>query len=316
MESILDPTCHIFSVPKVKGLIGYRNNRKCVVVFGDPVCAPEDRDHLVNSFHAYCEQKGKNVIYLVASEFFAQWMYEEQSSGLITFGEELFLDPQCDPKERSGKKGISLRGKLRHAQKQGVSVHEYKGEVPELEHKIQDVAAQWLKNRQGPQIYISPVRLFAERWGKRWFYCTQGDRIIGSVVLNRLQAKEGWALDRIMTLSNAPQGTSELLVASVMETIAHEGCRFLTFGATNGTAMGAIKGFSRCTSFLAHHLYKASLRIFNLDRRGKYWEKFHPQRTPAFLVFKKPHLGYHEVTGILRALNFSFSNRYSRISFK
>lgn len=314
IESILDPTCHIFSTPKVKGLIGYYANRGCVVVFGDPVCHPDDREHLVNAFDSYCENQKKNIVYLVASEEFAKWMRKQQSSALITFGKELFLNPQSDPRAYSGKKGISLRGKIRHAEKNGVSVEEYKGEIPELEKKIQDVATQWLKYRHGPQIYISRVRLFAERFGKRWFYAKQGDRLVGGLVLNQLQVKEGWALDRVMTVPNAPQGTSELLVVSVMETIAREGCHFLTFGATNETSLGDILGFGKCSSFLVPRLYKASLKIFNLHKRGKYWEKFHPQSSPAFLIFKKPHLGFHEMNGILHALNVTFPMRFRKNS--
>lgn len=305
VESILDPSCKIFSDPNINGLIGYHSNRGCAVVFGDPVCSPEDRECLVQAFHSFCEAQRKNVIYLAASEAFGHWMHEKQSSGLITFGEELFLDPQCDPKTRTGKKGISLRGKVRHAEKNGISVNEYSGEMPDLENKIQDVAAQWLKHRRGPQIYISKVRLFSERFGKRWFYAQQGERVVGSLVLNYLQAKEGWVLDRIMTIPNAPQGTSEILVVSVLETLAQEGCRFLTFGATNGATLGTIAGFGKCTSFLAQNLYKTALRCFNLHRRGKFWEKFHPQSTPSYLVFKTPRLGVHEIQGLMHTLNVS-----------
>lgn len=310
VESILDPNCNIFSVPEVKGLIGYHTNRGCAVVFGDPVCALEERDDLVQAFHNFCEKQRKNVVYLVASEEFARWIQEKQSVALITFGEELYLDPQCDPKARTGKNGISLRGKLRHAEKSGVTVQEYHGTAPDLEHKIQDVASQWLQHRHGPQIYISRVRLFDERFGKRWFYAQQGDRIVGGIVLNRLQAKQGWVLDRIMTIPDAPQGTSEILVVSILEQLAQEGCRFLTFGATNGPDLGTISGFNKCTSFLAHNLYKASLKFFNLHRRSKYWEKFHPQSTPSFLVFKKPRLGFYEISGLLHALNVSLPHRF------
>lgn len=305
VESILDPACQIFTIPEVKGLIGYHTNRGCAVAFGDPVCSPDDRMRLVTAFHAMCEDQKKNVVYLVASEEFARWMQENESSALITFGDELFLDPQSDPRTRTGKKGISLRGKLRHAEKNKLTVNEYSGENLDLERKIQEVTDQWLKSRQGPQIYTSRVRLFAERFGKRWFYAEQNGQIVGNVALNRLQAKQGWLLDRIITTPHAPQGTSELLVVSVMETIAREGCRFLTFGATNGTSLNEIAGFGKYTTYLVNHMYKASIKIFNIDQRGKYWDKFHPMSTPAYLVFRKPRLGFHELRGVLSALNVS-----------
>ena len=309
VESLLDPSCSIFSIPKIQGFIGYHVNRGCATVFGDPVCSPADRDPLVEAFNAFCEKQKKNVVYLVASEEFAHWMQNEYASALINVGEELYLNPQQDPRRLTGKRGISLRGKLRHAETNGISVSEYLGEIPDLEQKIQDVAAQWLKHRCGPQIYISRVRLFTERFGKRWFYAHQGDRLLGGVVLNQLESK-GWALDRIMTVPNAPQGTSELLVVSVLEKIAKEGCRFLTFGAINGDILGNISGFGKLTSFMTHHLYKASIKYFNLRGKRKFWDKFYPQSAPTFLVFKKPRLGFHEVTGLMHALNVSLPQKF------
>ena len=310
VESLLDPNCLVFSIPKVQGFIGYRENRGCAVVFGDPVCPLTNRDRLVEAFHAFCEKNKKNIVYLVASEEFACHMRDTQGSALIPFGEELFLDPQRDPKILSGKRGISLRGKLRHAEKIGLCVNEYQGETPELERKIQDVAAAWLQHRSGPQIYISRVRLFSERYGKRWFYAHRGGHHVGGVVLNQLQTKGGWALDRIMTVPGAPQGTSELLVATVLEKIAQEGCRFLTFGAINGEMLGGISGFGKMTSFMTPHVYNASIKFFNLQGKRKFWEKFYPQATPAFLIFKKPRLGYYEVRGLMQALNVSLPLKF------
>lgn len=309
VESLLDPACLTFSTPKIHGFIGYCENRGCAIVFGDPVCSTTDRAPLIEAFNAFCEKRNKNVVYLVASEEFARWMQSEQESALINVGEELFLDPQQDPRKLSGKRGISLRGKLRHADTGGITVHEYLGDIPDLERKIQDVAAQWLQHRCGPQIYISRVRLFSERFGKRWFYAEQGDRLIAGVVLNQLASK-GWALDRIMTVPDVPQGTSELLVVSLLEKIAQEGCRFLTVGAINRDTLESISGFGKLTTFFTHHLYKTSIQYFNLQGKRKFWEKFHPKNSPTFLVFKKPRLGFYEIKGLMHALNVSLAQKF------
>jgi lysylphosphatidylglycerol synthetase-like protein (DUF2156 family) len=306
VESILDPSCNIFSSPEIEGLIGYCENKGCIVVFGDPVCALSERAPLVEAFQTFCGTKKKNIIYLVASKEFTEWWMEKYDGGLISFGDELFVDPHRDPRWQTGKKGISLRGKIRHAERNGVTVHEYKGGNTTLEKKMELVAAQWLKNRDGPQIFISTVRLFSERFGKRWFYARQEKKLVGCLVLNHLNAKEGWVLDRIMWVPSAPKGTSEKMVVSVMETIAKEDCHFLTFGASNGLALQYISGFSKTTAFLAQHLYRASSHFFKLDGRRKFWEKFLPDCTPSFLVFKRPHLGIYEIQGLLEALNVSY----------
>jgi lysylphosphatidylglycerol synthetase-like protein (DUF2156 family) len=308
VESLLDPACSTFSIPNILGFIGFYENHGCAVVFGDPVCSLADRDLLTHAFHIFCEKRKKNIVYLVASEAFAYSMHAQVASALIPFGEELFLDPQQDPRKVSGKRGISLRGKLRHAIKGGLVVKEYPGNIPELEQQIQNTARQWIQHRKGPQVYISRVHLFTERFGKRWFYAVQEGQIVGCLVLNQIQNKKGWALDRIMTIPRSLQGTSEFLVISVLEKLAQEGCRFITFGAINNAHLGKITGFGTLTSWVTPLIYKASLKFFNLEGKRKFWEKFQPQSTPAFLIFKKPRLGFHELRGLMHALNVSFSH--------
>lgn len=302
-EALLDPSCKIFSVKEIDGLIGYHGNAKCAVVFGDPVCAHADRPKLAKAFHQFCENKKKNIIYLVASEDFARWMRENEKGALIEFGEELFLDPQCDPQTKSGKKGILLRGKVRQAAREGVVVKEYHNDIPVLEEKLTDIATQWLKHRRGPQIYISRVRLFAERFGKRWFYAEQNDELIGLLVLNQLQIRQGWVVDRVMTVPNAPPGTSELLVVSILENLAKEGCRFVTFGATPAEIVGEVLGFGKCTAFMARTVYSLCKKIYHLEGKKKYWEKFHPKSAPTFAIFKTPRFGLSELRGLMQALN-------------
>jgi len=314
IESILDPSCHIFSAPGIEGLIGYHTNRGCAVAMGDPVCAPENREHLARAFHTFCAHQKKNVVYLAASEDFAKWMQEDQCSALISFGSELFLDPQRDPRQLPGKKAAALRRILKHAERAAICVKEHTDCCPLVQCQIEKVAHQWLQNRQGPQVYIAQGPLFDSCICKRWFYAEHNGCIIGCLALNRIEAKGGWALDRIMLLPECPQGTSEMLVVSVMEMLAQEGCRFLTVGPTNSKQVQTVSGFGKCSSFLVPRIYQASLKIFKLHRRGQYWEKFHPQSSPAFIVFKEPTLGLHEIRGLLRTLNISFRKKSKRSS--
>ena len=304
-EALLDPTCQIFTASNVDGLIGYYSKGKCAVVFGDPVCAFADRPSLVRAFHDFCDKQKKNIIYLVVSKDFAKWMHEEGKGSSLEFGEELFLDPRCDPRAKSGKKGILLRGKVRQALREGVAVKEYQNDAPQIEQKLNEIASEWLEHRHGPQIYISHIHLFEERFGKRWFYAQQGDRLIGALVLNQLQARQGWVLDRIMTVPGAPHGTSELMVVTILESLAKEECSFVTFGPNPAPLIGEMLGFGKCTTFLVRNLYKTCRKFFNLERKRKYWEKFHPLSAPTFVVFKKPRLGLHEVRCLMHALNVS-----------
>ena len=70
-DAVLDHHFQFFSTPTVEGLIGYRQEYDCAVVFGDPMCSKENQSSLVEAFHQFCQQKGWSVIYMLATEDFA-----------------------------------------------------------------------------------------------------------------------------------------------------------------------------------------------------------------------------------------------------
>src|SRR5262245_50974937 len=59
-DALLDPQCQYFRTPEIDGFIGYRIECGCAVVFGDPVCAPDDTFQLARAFHKFCQTQCKN----------------------------------------------------------------------------------------------------------------------------------------------------------------------------------------------------------------------------------------------------------------
>lgn len=304
-DAVLDPANHIFSIPAVDGLIGYRKDPGCAVVFGDPVCSPDNLTPLVSAFHQFCKSKGWGIIYLTASEQFAHWSASQMGGAIIEFGTELFINPQCDPRKLTGVNASLVRRKVKHALREHVSINEYTGQDIKLEKAIEQVGIDWLSTRRGPQIYTSRIRLFDDRIGKRWFYAQKGDQIVGIVVLNQIQAYEGWLINRLMVTPQAPNGTPELLIVSALEKIASEGCCFATFGSVTAEQLGKIEGIGAFSSWIARHSFKIAKKIFHLEGHNKFWEKFHPQSRPSYLLFDQSKVGLKEIVSLKRALNVS-----------
>lgn len=303
-DAVLDPACTIFQVPGLQGLIGYRFASNCAFVFGDPLCPEQTRSQLVEAFHAFCKTRRKKVVYVIASEEFTRWSLGTFCKGAIQFGEELFLDPHKNPRE--GPKGSLARRKVRHALNEGVTVHEYSETNAHLQEPLQNLAEEWLNRRKGPQVYISHVRLFDDRFGKRWFYAICKNTIVGIVTLNQLQSKQGWLLNHLMLASDAPNGTSEFLVITAIDTLAKEGCSFVTFGAVPCLLPKKIEGFGLFHTWMARMAFKMGHIFFRLEGKQKFWEKFQPQGEPRYLLFSHPYVGPKELFGLMKALNISF----------
>lgn len=302
-DAVLDTTCQIFKLPHIDGLIGYRTENSCVIVYGDPVCARANISALTQAFYRFCEEQGKHIIFVSASEYFSNWAAQHICPASVEFGEELILNPQQDPS--AGAKGSLVRRKVRHALHEGTSVNEYIPSDVALEQAIEEVGNIWLKSRRGPQMYTSHIRLFDDRSGKRWFYAKKDNLVVGAVVLNRIQAREGWHFNHLMFTPQASHGTPELLIMTAVETLQKEGCQFATFGTVSSKNLGKINGFGCYASLFARTIYKIVSVLFHLNGKKMFWGKFQPQGEPSYLLFSRPSVGMKELLGIMKAMNVS-----------
>ena len=302
-DGLLDASCKTFSTVGVEGLIGYRIEAGNAVVFGDPVCAAEDKGKLATEFQNYCQSQKMGVVYAVVSEEFAGWAAQNLASVSIEFGEKFILDPLSNPMDKKGSKAGLVRKKVKHALAEGAVIQEYTGDDPKLESEIEAVANAWLDSRHGPQVYLAHVSLFQDRYGKRWFYAMMGDHLVGILLLNQLQVKEGWLLNNVMITKDAPNGISELLVISALQTLEKEGCRFVTIGPVPAKQLGQIVGLGNLSTKATRFAYKCAQKIFHLNGHEIFWEKFQPEIQSSFLLFPQQNLSFSSIRALLRAFN-------------
>lgn len=302
-DAVLDPAIEYFMCPKIEGVVGFRRSFKCAVVLGDPICALEARNALTLAFHEFAKAEDLSVIYIAASHSFTQWAMEHVCSSCIGLGEIVNYDPAEDPRQRSGTQGSLVRRKVKRAIREGVSIHELKRGDVELEKQVEEVGVKWLQSRKGPQIHISNVHLFEDCEGKRWFYAFFGGKMIGSISLNRLEALQGWLINHLMVLPEAPVGTSELLFTSILETLNQEGCRYATVGFILAKQLREIRGFGKFSSFLAKFMIEIARKVYDLDGLHTFWGKFHPKKEPSYLLFSRKKIGFKELLGVSRATN-------------
>jgi lysylphosphatidylglycerol synthetase-like protein (DUF2156 family) len=301
--ALLNPTCTFFSIPSIDGIIGYCVNSQCAIVLGDPVCAPQDMPVLAQAFHNYAQKQFKNTIYIATSEDFVNFALYQTCNIALEIGQEIILDPSVNQKTRTGMKASQLRNKYNQSVRDGICVKEYTTYDALLEKAFEDVAKAWLKNRQGLQIYNLPINIFAGRTNKRWFYAEHNQKIVGVVILNRLDMHQGWVLNILMITPEAPNTTSEFIVLNVLETLRGEQCTFFSIGTLPATELGRVEGLGDYATWITRTLFNAPKKIFHLQDRQRYWKKFQPSIKPSFVLFEKSRIGFREIMGIMRTLN-------------
>lgn len=302
-DGLLEDAVKPFYLEGFEGFIGYTIHSGNAIVFGDPVCAPDDQETFAFAFQEWCQNQGIGVVYTIVSQEFAEWAALFLDAVQIEFGEKFILNPQENPATNKGSKAGLLRKKMKHVAAEGVTVQEYTGHEPEVETSIENVAKEWLQKRKGPQIYLCQVRIFQDRMGKRYFYAKQAGRTIGLVILNEMKEKNGWLLNNVMIVKDAPNGLSEALVMTALQTVQKEGCTYLLIGPVPSKELGKITGVGQIPATLTRWLFKTIKYIFHLEGHATFWQKFQPKVEGSYLIFPQRNLGLSSIKSVLSAYN-------------
>lgn len=303
-ETVLD-SCNYFFTPEIEGFIGYRIAHQTAIVLGDPICASEKKIQLATAFQKYCQDNQLSCIYFIVSQDFAKSAMQLQSKIMIEIGDEIFFNPMIDP--TIGHKGVKLRNKIHHAWNEGLVFKEYDSHDPKLEEEMLQLGQTWVKARRGPQIYLGDLNFFENRVGKRWFYLHDKEqKIVAMALLSELEAYEGWLLKFLIASPNAPRGTSELLMVSLLEILRQEECRFLTYGIVPGDHLGEATGLGKFNMFIVKGVFKIAKWIFRLSQRKIYWQQFHPYFKGSYLLFNSSSIGIKEIRALASAMKIDF----------
>lgn len=303
--ALLDPACEIFRSARWPGIIGYKQQSNHIIVFGDPLCEPAHRLDLTKEFHQQFEADARNIIYVATTKAFAEDSLQANCEAAIGIGQEIILDPTHDPRAEKGDRASLLRGKCNQATRHHVTIHEYTDSDPALEKAMEAVGDSWVKGREGPQIYLHHVDIFSHREHKRFFYAECEGNVVGVLILNRMDAHNGWLMSLSLVDRTASKGTSELLIVSCLEILAKEECHYFSIGTVPVPAIRDIQGLGFMKSFFVRSSYRCAKKFFHLGDRESYWTKFHPRSEEIYLVLSKPSLGMGSVLGIMTALNAS-----------
>lgn len=295
-EAMFDYPCYFFQIPNCTGVIAYRIEYQCAIIFGDPLCPPDELIELTRAFHQHCHESHLNVIYITVSERFTK-LAQEYFPILIEVCEELIFDPQIDPMLKSHR----LHHRMDKAIKHGLTFHEYIPFNEEVQNSLLDIGIKWQKAKKGPGLYLGHLNFFENPKGKRWFYVKDGERITSMAMLSQLDAQKGWLLKFFFTLPNSFPETSEFLMLSLLTTLKNEGCHFLTKGMVPIDLIGEVKGL-KYSSRLIKSIYKMISVLFKFQKHKQYWQRYFPQKAPSYLLFSNSRIGFNEIRALLRVI--------------
>jgi len=165
----LDPFWTVWRDQKTGAAVGYVQENKFAITFGNPLCDPRHMSQVVRSYlHYIQDEKRLKPIWACVDHVCEHVLaYELGWSAVSAVAEERFNPTEVEP-EKNDK---TIRRKVHRAERDGVKIIEVDGEVDEhTQELINKRLADWVSHRKGTQIHLTGLRPFDDAKHRKYFY--------------------------------------------------------------------------------------------------------------------------------------------------
>ena len=276
-----------------EAVVAYTDTGAAWVTVGEPVCDQARRADVVTRFAEAARAVGRRVRFFHVSAAF---------TGLAALTHTHVGElPVWDPGdwEANVKRTRSLREQLRRARAKGVRTRLVDGEefddpAAPLRIACDRLIARWLGGRGMSElkfmVRLAPYGYANER---RYAIAEQGDQLRGVAVAIPIYKRGGWFIEDLLRDPDAPNGTAELLVDTLMRHFAESGSRYATLGLA--PLAGEVRPLLAATRHYTARLYNfPGVRSFKDKLRPGHWE-------PVHLAYPRGELGFLAMRDVLAA---------------
>ncbi|AKU94799.1 hypothetical protein AKJ09_01463 [Labilithrix luteola] len=259
---------------EARGCVAYVDTGRAWVAAGAPIVAEESIAELATEFVRAARAAGKRCCFFAVEDRLPDATGEALRS--IRIGEQPVWDPREWPEILREHK--SLREQLRRARAKGVRVREVSPE--ELAHgptgeAIRTVAERWLAaHEMAPMGFLVDVEPLSRAPHRACFVAEREGTVIGFAGVIPVPARGGWFVENLLRVPDAPNGTAELLVDTVMRWAANVKCQWLTLGLA--PLAGDVPGALRFARRFSAPLYDfEGLRRYKAKLQPRVWSAIH-----------------------------------------
>lgn len=133
--------------PGGEGVVPYRLIGNVAVVLGDPLCAPQSCERVMQDFLDLCRREDWRVAIFQARPVYLS-LYRALGLRAFKIGEEALLNPQSFT--LAGSAMANVRCSCRRAERDGISISWYEGVPPEMVlQQLRAISSSWLEHKAG-----------------------------------------------------------------------------------------------------------------------------------------------------------------------
>ena len=271
----------LWSCPETEGAVAFNDFGKVWLVPGEPLASADSQPTLTNRFLQAARAQGRTVGFLPVTERFAK---HSRQLGLraVKIGSAPYFDlATWAPRGDRGKKA---RAGINQAHRAGVRVKNVINIDEELIREINCLCKNWLNTRRSPIKFrwLFALDLFQHSERKKYFTARDATgRLVGFLAATPIPAREGWYLEDVLRLPDAPNGTADLLVVEVLKMLKREGAKLATLGTAPMAMEGSIDPFIRCSPKLSK-VARAVARVFSIFYNFEGVRRFKAKFAPSW----------------------------------
>jgi phosphatidylglycerol lysyltransferase len=278
---------------QTEGVVPYNEFGKVWLVPGDPLASAEDLAQVSGSFLRKAKAEGRVVGFMPATEQFARHS-GELGLRAVKIGSAPYFDlTTWAPRGDRAKKA---RAGVNQARRAGV----YVTQVVEVDQKLVRETAclckSWLTTRRSAIRFewLFTVDLFQHKEQKQYFTARDvNGKLVGFLAASPIPARNGWYLEDVLRSKNAPNGTTDLLVVEVLDSLKRSGARLATLGttlmATEGGANPRVH-ISPVLSTVAWSVARCFSIFYNFNGVRRFKAKFAPSWWESEYVLMSPNI--------------------------
>jgi phosphatidylglycerol lysyltransferase len=278
-----------------KSFLSYVLEGDVAVVAGDPIGPKEEMPYIIAEFITYCHEQDWTTTFWQVRDAYKE-IYRQNGLHLLKIGEDPIINLATFA--LTGKAMANVRTSARHAEKAGLRIILYRGQVRDAEQlaQMEQISQQWLANKGGSEMGFSMGR-FDVHGDIEQVYAVAIDadnKVYGFVSFVPIYGRKGWGIDLMRRSTRVSSGTMELLIVRSIEYLKAGGAELVSLGLAPMSNIDQSDetfldyGIDLLSNFVGDLSKKTSLSNFK--------KKFQPTWESRYLVYssslKLPKAGW------------------------
>lgn len=283
------------TVPGVQGFIPYRDDGKCLFQICGVFSDCEHEEQLLISFLQMAKSKDRKVCCVQVR---AEQVELYQRCGFCVNQMGLSYCLELVKFTTAGTPFVSMRNKIKRAQKAGVIVHELGRDIPldrEIYNQMENITNEWLTSKGNKKLLQFMIGEMSQETmeHRRIFAAFLNQKMIGFVCYVPSYGDfSGWMHDLSRRTNNVPPGVMELINITAINRFKEESVPFLNFGLTPfcgiNETLDHFPSRNRFVTWLFMKLEMYGQSVYPAISQVAYKRKWQPiTETPEYVAFYK-----------------------------